>query len=165
MASSLRMNGSETYFSGRVKHAPQPPSSDCYRDGVEHYKDRLAAAMRAEGVDVIELAAFLGVSRSSVYGVLRGSTGAQTAYHCAKTARFLRCSIYWLATGEGDMKPTAASREALVLANLIDGLPTERERQVALARIVTDVLRPPETPASAEEATPLPAPGKQTLRE
>jgi len=70
------------------------------------YKDRLAAALKAAQVSDNQLAAHLNVSIQAVRKVAAGTTTAFTAENNAKAARFLRVSPDWLATGEGEMRPS-----------------------------------------------------------
>lgn len=79
------------------------------------YGERLLRALTHAHKSRAELAAALvnpeggmGVSVSSVGQVINGN-GAQSAENCARAARFLGVSHYWLATGVGPMLERAAN--------------------------------------------------------
>lgn len=109
----------------------------------------LAHAKKTRG----QLAEAIGLSVQSVGQVIKGDTRAFTAENNAYTAKFLRVSSYWLATGKGDMTAkddssdyfTANARE---LATVFDMIPESdtlrRAKAYTLAmQALVDAVQPP----------------------
>lgn len=78
----------------------------------------------------VKLAEALGVTHQAVSQVLSGATKAMTAANCARTARILSVDAFWLATGEGEMKPAQVVQDTMALS--------EEERDVIVALRVLD---------------------------
>jgi transcriptional regulator with XRE-family HTH domain len=82
---------------------------------------RLQDALDSAGKTRAQLAAVLrstddtmGVSPSAIGQVISGATKALTAENCARAARFLGVSNYWLATGLGPMRDQPAASGLVV---------------------------------------------------
>lgn len=76
-------------------------------------KDRLRLAMRMAGLPErggpAILARAMGISPQAIAQVLAGRAGgsrALTAYNTAKVAKYLKVDWFWLATGEGEPRPS-----------------------------------------------------------
>lgn len=94
------------------------------------YLERLAWAMTQANVTALELSKVLGVSKLAVRKILDGRSGAFTAYNNAVAARFLQVNSDWLATGEGDPRPSPDDA-ALDLARRFEALgAVDQERLV-----------------------------------
>jgi transcriptional regulator with XRE-family HTH domain len=117
----LRRNG---------KHAL--PACLTVLDMTTPYGERLAEAMELanlRGPDArTKLAKAVGITVQSVGQALSGATKALSAENSAKAARFLRVDHYWLATGEGEPRPSALSEDAIAFARIYEEL-DERERE------------------------------------
>lgn len=59
--------------------------------------------MGARGVTVAGLSAAIEVEYQAVAKVLKGGSKSMSAENCAKAAKYMRVSIYWLILGEGGM--------------------------------------------------------------
>lgn len=67
------------------------------------FKERLKLAMDHAKVSRESLRAELDVTRVAIDKLLDGRSKAMSTENCAKAARFMGVSIYWLATGAGEM--------------------------------------------------------------
>lgn len=67
------------------------------------FKERLQAAMTHAQMDRTTLAKRLKVTRVAIDKALDGRSKSMTAENCAQTARMLKVSHFWLATGIGEM--------------------------------------------------------------
>lgn len=67
------------------------------------FSDRLKKALSHAERQPGDLQKHLPVSYQAIKKVLDGSSKSFSAENCAKAARYLGVSIYWLATGEGNM--------------------------------------------------------------
>lgn len=138
MASVLSMSA--------LKHASMPTRKHAFTSGatltfMPTYGQRLSTAMElARVTDRAKLADALDISVQAVGMVLAGKTRALTAENSAKAARFLKVDHYWLATGEGEPRPTGKiSDEAMDFARRYDHLnETERRRLSALLLAARD---------------------------
>ncbi|ADV01284.1 hypothetical protein Alide_3567 [Alicycliphilus denitrificans BC] len=74
------------------------------------FKERLQAAMDHSKVSREVLRAKLSVTRVAIDKLLDGRSKAMSAENCAHAARFMGVSIYWLATGLGEMCPEDSDR-------------------------------------------------------
>ena len=99
--------------------------SDLCTLGDMEFSERLRAAMALRSVAPKQLADTLGVSVQAVGQVLSGSTRALTAANTVRAARFLGVSVYWLATGEGEMRTPEKNGEQMAL--------TQQERDLIVA--------------------------------
>lgn len=117
-----------------IKHAYAFGASILFEQGSTladvTFSERLSLALSAAVMTPVKLAEELGVTVQAVSQVLSGSTKAMTAANCAKTARILSVDAYWLATGEGEMKPAQAVQDNMALS--------EEERDVIVALRVLD---------------------------
>ncbi|WP_197332920.1 hypothetical protein [Ralstonia syzygii] len=71
------------------------------------YSERLVYALKTSKKTRPALAQHLGISEQAVGQVIQGNTKALSAENNARAARFLQVDDLWLATGEGDPRPTA----------------------------------------------------------
>ena len=95
------------------------------------YGMRLEEALKLAKKDRAQLAEALGVSVQSVGQIILGKTKAATAENCARSARFLRVDMHWLATGEGVPRPRPLSPLALDLATQFDArVPVDKRKAV-----------------------------------
>lgn len=85
------------------------------------FAERITAALAGAGKSRADLARVLrspkgtmGISNSGVGQLLAGDSKSMTAENCARAARYLGVSIYWLATCEGPMRgaPNASTMAA-----------------------------------------------------
>lgn len=67
------------------------------------FKERLKAAMEHAKVSREALREKLSVTRVAIDKLLDGRSKAMSAENCAYAARYMGVSIYWLATGKGEM--------------------------------------------------------------
>lgn len=85
-----------------------------------------------------QLAKAIGVSPGAISQLERGEVHSMAYPHLRAAARFLRCDMDWLATGEGSRKPrspiTQLSAEAVLLADQIDRL-DNHQREIISAMI------------------------------
>ncbi|MHA6885705.1 helix-turn-helix domain-containing protein [Ralstonia pseudosolanacearum] len=75
------------------------------------YGERLLSALKLSNQTRAALAQHLGISEQAIGQVILGGTKALTAENSARAARFLRVDHFWLATGEGDARPSGAQVE------------------------------------------------------
>jgi transcriptional regulator with XRE-family HTH domain len=94
------------------------------------FADRLTLALSAAVMTPVKLAESLGVTVQAVSQVLSGSTKAMTAANCARAARILSVDAYWLATGDGEMRPAGVVQDTMALS--------EEERDFIIAMRVLD---------------------------
>jgi transcriptional regulator with XRE-family HTH domain len=100
------------------------------------YKNRLKELMDAKGIGRGELASEIGISYQGVRKVF-DSDGAFGSENNLKAADYFGVNPRWLATGEGDSRPTKAqepvgySAEALALAWLLDQIPNRLDKTIA----------------------------------
>lgn len=119
------------------------------------YAERLARAMelaRLTGRDArAKLATALGISVQAVGQALNGKSkfSAETS---ARAARFLKVDHFWLATGEGEPRPTAVSDEALDFARRYDKLDAEGRAKFSAAIVLA---RQGVSDAQVEAAMPI----------
>lgn len=66
------------------------------------FVDRLKEAMKDAGVTEAALARHLGTTPTAINKIDGVRTKSMNAENCAKAARFLGVSGYWLATGDGE---------------------------------------------------------------
>jgi transcriptional regulator with XRE-family HTH domain len=121
------------------------------------FGERLVEAMGTE-VDRKELAAALGVSYQAIRKVEIGETVALTAENCARAARFLKVDMFWLATGEGEMRvsqPTF-SPWAIEVAEWFDSM-KDRAKQERAYGIIHGMCVKDRWPGPAQNP-PAPAP-------
>ena len=83
------------------------------------FADRLNEALAASSKSRSQLAGQLrgpegkiGISAAAVGQQLSGQTKQMTAENAARAARFLGVDFYWLCTGEGRMRPSAADHRS-----------------------------------------------------
>jgi transcriptional regulator with XRE-family HTH domain len=98
---------------------------------------RLRALREEGGWTQAQLAQAIGISPGAVSQLERGEVHSMAYPHLRAAARFLRCDMDWLATGEGSRKHrapiTQLSAEAILLADQIDRLdPQQREIVAAM---------------------------------
>lgn len=70
---------------------------------MDPFSARLDQALKYAGREPLELANHLGVKVQGIYQLKSGTSKSMNAANCARAARFLGVSPFWLATGEGDM--------------------------------------------------------------
>lgn len=138
------------------------------------YAKRLQAAMDASGKSRKALAEAIDVSVQAIGMVLTSAGGIErnlATETSAKAAKYLRVDCYWLATGEGTMRPTTGaaylSDDAAELGIYFDKLKHEEDRTRAYVGAMAVILkieaerRAASTAApTAEEATPAPTPAE-----
>lgn len=138
MASVLSMPPLKHASTGSRKHAFRARTTLTF---MPTYGQRLSTAMElARVTDRAKLADALEISVQAVGMVLAGKTRALTAENSAKAARFLKVDHYWLATGEGEARPSSkVSDEAMEFARRYDHLnEAERRRFSALLLAARD---------------------------
>jgi len=62
---------------------------------------RIDLALKHAGKTRTELAEHLDVSRQAISNLGRKEEASMKPQHIAKAARFMKCDVYWLCTGEG----------------------------------------------------------------
>lgn len=110
------------------------------------YKDRLAEALRSANASDTQLAKHLGVSIQAIRKVAAGTTIALTAENNSRAARFLKVSPDWLATGEGEMRPSNLWPFDLLRPEHIARLSPKDLRTVE--KLAFSLLEEAETPAA-----------------
>jgi hypothetical protein len=73
-----------------------------YASTMVEYKDRLALAMKLNGVDEHKLKKALGISYQAVRKVLDGKSASFSALNNSKAAIFLQVNPFWLIEGVGE---------------------------------------------------------------
>lgn len=119
--------------------------SACYVAAMT-FPQRLAQALQLSGMKQSELAEAMGVKKQTISSYLTakrdGEDRAMSASNAAKAARILKVDHYWLATGEGDPRPTllmerlALSPKAVHIGDRFDAIEDPKQRDRAYALIV-----------------------------
>jgi len=99
------------------------------------YSERLLLALEDAKTTRESLARAIGVSAQAIGQVINRGTKALTAENSARAARHLGVDVYWLATGEGQMKP-AMSPLAEDAARMIDSITDLQQRKRVHAMLV-----------------------------
>lgn len=159
MASSLVMH--------QLKHASTAESKHSLFAGRTlasmTYGARLAEALQLAKKDRKALAEELGVSVQALGQTILGKTNAGTAENCAKTARFLRVDMHWLATGEGEPRPKQVlSPMALKIAGDFDSRVPMDRRDAVYAQVMgaIDLASPAQLPTAPLPHAPSAAPAQ-----
>lgn len=117
------------------------------------YGERLQKALTASEKTRKQLAVALGCTVQAVGMVITGGGKKErglSAENNVKAAQFLRVDAYWLATGDGEMKPKAGSNnkthtnlsdDALDLAVYFDKLTNEDDRTRAYVSAMAEILK------------------------
>ena len=99
---------------------------------------RMKALREEGGWTQAQLAQAIGISSGAISQIERGEVHSMAYPHLRAAARFMRCDLDWLATGEGTRKPRnpilQLSPEAALLADQIDRL-DESQREIIAAMI------------------------------
>lgn len=119
--------------------------------------DRIDLALHKAGKSRGDLAEGLGLSVQAISNLKRRPGSTMRPEHVAKAARWLRCDIYWLCTGEGKYGPEGQSPThsliAIEVAKWLDAM-SEPDRMRAFALIYQ--MTKGNWPVMPEEATPPP---------
>lgn len=112
------------------------------------YAKRLQAAMEASGKTRKELSAAINVSVQAIGMVLTSAGGIErnlATESSARAAKFLRVDCYWLATGEGMMRPTTGaaylSDDAAEIGAYFDKLTNAGDRTRAYVGAMAVILK------------------------
>ena len=101
--------------------------------------DRIDLALKHAGKSRRQLAEAIEVTTQAISNLKARPRAIMKPEHIAKAARFLRCDLYWLCTGEGDYLPeqictTQWSYLATEIARWFEALPEEEQHRM-FARI------------------------------
>lgn len=106
------------------------------------------------------LAGELEITVQALGKVLNGQSRSLTAENHMTAARFLRVDPWWLATGEGEARPSGLSTEALDVAEVYDRMNEDERKRFWL---LLHVSRSPVPDSEVEKHLP-PAPGSDKSR-
>lgn len=115
----------------KLAFMPRHPKAD--KTNQPEFGRRLELALGDAKKTRKELADHLGVAPQSIGQVINGPTVAMTAENCAKAAKFLGVSGYWLATGDGEMIEKAGA-----VATMLKGLSGFEGMLLTLFRDLSD---------------------------
>ncbi len=118
-------------------------------------------AIALAGVDRQSLADHLGITIQAISALARGRAHAMTAENCARAARYLGVDAFWLATGEGQPRPTPPiSPMAAMIASDFDRRVPVEKRDAVYAQVMgtIDLASPPQRGASQLPAVPTAEP-------
>lgn len=118
----------------------------------------LAGLLEADGElkpgAMAKIGSALGISGAAVGMVLSGQTKQFTPENSARAARFLRVDHFWLATGEGEARPSGVSDEAMAWARRYDKLDSNGRAKFSAAIVLAQDGVPD---AQVEAAMPITA--------
>jgi len=100
------------------------------------YAERLAKALDAAGLNQSELARALGITTASVSNIMTGASKSMAADNSVRAAKLLNVSPYWLATGQGPMRPAGTSPLATRMAAEFDRLVPDSMRERVYAQVM-----------------------------
>jgi transcriptional regulator with XRE-family HTH domain len=89
--------------------------------------ERIDIALERAGKTRGDLAGALGISVQAISNMKRRAGATLRPENCARAARFLRCDLYWLCTGEGGAYVPELEQSLLVrdVATWLDEMPEE----------------------------------------
>ncbi len=105
------------------------------KEGHMRLIDRIDEALLKAGKSRGDLAAALGLSTQAISNLKRRPRSTLRPENVARAARWLRCDIYWLCTGEGKYAPDGARTEqfsfiATEVARWLDAMPDDERARV-----------------------------------